>query len=110
MRPDHLNEANKAIGQRIRDLRTAAGKSQSDMAKPLGIAWQQFWKYENGTNRISAASLSAVAAELGVDIGDLFPSRSSSPASLMEAVIAERNEFARQLYQIRRVMDGQSAA
>jgi transcriptional regulator with XRE-family HTH domain len=40
-------------------------KSQTDVAKAIGLTFQQMQKYENGLNRISAATLLKVAAYFG---------------------------------------------
>ena len=44
-----------------------------DLAKKLGLSYQQVHKYENGTNRISAGTLAAIANILSVPIDHLFP-------------------------------------
>jgi transcriptional regulator with XRE-family HTH domain len=61
-------EIDRLIGRRIRLRRSEKGWSQADLAKQLGIAFQQVQKYENGTNRISAGRLYELAAELGVPV------------------------------------------
>lgn len=44
-----------------------------DLAKKLGLSYQQVHKYENGTNRISAGTLAAIANILAVPVEHLFP-------------------------------------
>lgn len=63
-----LKKANSSIGRRIEERRIAMGVSQAELAMGLGIAPQQFQKYETGANRISAASLGFVADVLYEDI------------------------------------------
>ncbi len=53
-------------------MRVTRGRSQTDLARELGIAFQQVQKYENGTNRISASKLYEIARFLNVEIGSLF--------------------------------------
>ncbi len=42
------------------------------MANGSGVTFQQVQKYENGTNRVSASKLQAVAGILGIPIGSFF--------------------------------------
>ncbi len=51
----------KAIGQRIRQLRRQAGVTQAQLAQKLGISAQQLQKYEKGSNKISASRLILLA-------------------------------------------------
>jgi len=68
MRGEHrrTSEADRAIGARVRTYRLTAGLSQTDLAKRLGVTFQQVQKYENGKNRISAGKVSAIAEALKV--------------------------------------------
>lgn len=45
------------IGRRLRERRVAMGLSQGELAKKLGISFQQVQKYESGANRISGSRL-----------------------------------------------------
>jgi len=56
------------LGRNIRVARSAAGKSQTDVAEHLDVAFQQVQKYENGTNRIPVDRLVSLAAYLEVPI------------------------------------------
>lgn len=42
------------------------------MGKQLGVSFQQVQKYENGTNRISAATLIKIARFLNISVGELM--------------------------------------
>ena len=46
--------------------------SQGDLAKRLGVSFQQVQKYEKGTNRVGAGRLPQIADMFGVPIGALF--------------------------------------
>jgi transcriptional regulator with XRE-family HTH domain len=46
--------------------------SQHALAKALGITFQQIQKYENGTNRISAARLFEICKALKVPLSSMF--------------------------------------
>lgn len=56
------------VGARIRFGRRLLGLSQENLADQLGLTFQQVQKYENGTNRISASRLFAVARALSVPV------------------------------------------
>ncbi len=56
------------VGRRVRLRRTLLGLSQTQVAEPLGITFQQFQKYENGANRISASRLYQAARILDVPV------------------------------------------
>ena len=60
------------VGKRIRHFRNLRGLSQSDLAKQLGVKFQQVQKYESASNRISASKLKMTAETLDVSILDLF--------------------------------------
>lgn len=61
-----------SVGAKIRDLRIQRGLNQSQLAKPLGLTFQQLQKYENATNRVSCSKLAKIAATLGVQPGYFF--------------------------------------
>src|ERR1700684_548768 len=46
--------------------------SQQDIAKALGVSFQQVQKYEKGVNRISAATMVQIAAVLRADVQYFF--------------------------------------
>ena len=60
------------VGERIREIRKSKGITQKDVAKHIGVRFQQVQKYECAINRISASKLFMVAELLGVKVGDLF--------------------------------------
>jgi transcriptional regulator with XRE-family HTH domain len=66
------HSVDKAIGGRLKLYRQRANLSQTALGKHLGVSFQQVQKYENGTNRISAASLMKIARFLSISIGDLL--------------------------------------
>ena len=66
------NSADSQVGASIRAHRLAAGMSQGDLAKRLGVSFQQVQKYEKGTNRVGAGRLPQIADMFGVPIGTLF--------------------------------------
>jgi ribosome-binding protein aMBF1 (putative translation factor) len=70
--PKSANVIDKYIGARIRERRHALGMSQEALADTLGISFQQVQKYENGTNRVSAARLFAICKALNVSLSSMF--------------------------------------
>lgn len=60
------------VGARLRLARLEAKKSQADVARAVGITFQQVQKYENGSNRISASRLFEFSEILDVDIMYFF--------------------------------------
>lgn len=66
-------DIDRHVASEIRRRRIAAGLSQSELARRVGVTWQQVQKYENAENRVSAARLFDIASALNVDIAALFP-------------------------------------
>lgn len=64
------------VGARIAARRMELGLTQSDLAKALGITFQQVQKYERGTNRVSSSKLWLTAEFLGLPLNALFPEHS----------------------------------
>ncbi len=71
-----------ALGSRIRLRRRELDLSQDQLARKVGITFQQVQKYEHGTNRVSFSRLVEIVRALNcglVDIiGDLDKSKTSS--------------------------------
>lgn len=60
------------VGRRIRERRRQLGISQVRLASSIGVSHQQLQKYEQGSNRVAAARLAAIAAALDVPPGYFF--------------------------------------
>ena len=60
------------VGQRIREIRKSKGMTQRDIAKHIGVRFQQVQKYESALNRVSASKLWMIAELLDVKVADLF--------------------------------------
>ncbi len=67
------------IGDRIRRRRVELGVTQEQLARALGVTYQQIQKYEAGANRISAVYLHRVAEMLGVPIAWFFEDFAGTP-------------------------------
>lgn len=61
------------VAGRLRGLRLQHGVSQSEIAKEIGVTFQQIQKYEAGINRITAGRLYQIAGLFGVPVQDFFP-------------------------------------
>lgn len=62
------------LGQRIRALRKAKGFSQEVFSLEAEIARTYYGEVERGQRNIAALNLIRIADELGVEVGELFPS------------------------------------
>ncbi|CAA7618279.1 helix-turn-helix domain-containing protein [Magnetospirillum sp. UT-4] len=60
------------VGARLRLRRTLLGMSQTELAKAVGLTFQQVQKYESGANRISASRLYHIAEALDVPVSFFF--------------------------------------
>lgn len=57
------------VGEKMRLQRRLAGMNQTELARHLGVTFQQVQKYENGKNRVSASMLYAASQALSVPFG-----------------------------------------
>ena len=65
-------EVDAFVGAQLKSLRKAAGYSQTDLAKRVGVTFQQIQKYERGTNRIGASRLWELCKVFDVGPGRFF--------------------------------------
>jgi transcriptional regulator with XRE-family HTH domain len=63
------------VGGRIRVRRLYRGMRQEELARELGLTFQQVQKYESGANRVSASRLWEIAAILETPIAYFFPGK-----------------------------------
>ena len=70
--PSDAGQLDIQIGQLIRAHRIAKGWSQDDLAKRVGLSFQQVQKYENGSSRLLASKLYEFAVVFGVDVSVFF--------------------------------------
>lgn len=88
-RPPALNPPTPVdahIAEQIRTRRLAAKLTQSALGEALGVTFQQIQKYENASNRVSAARLLDLASTLGCEVRDFFPkAEHGEPSALVEA-------------------------
>lgn len=70
--PRTSGRTEREMGLRIRVRRVELQLSQSDLAKLLGVSFQQIQKYEKGVNRIGPGRLEQLAAALGAPVSFFF--------------------------------------
>lgn len=66
------NSVDQHVALRLRAKREELGLSQTELAKAVGITFQQVQKYEYATNRISAGRLWQIAKLFKVPVGYFF--------------------------------------
>ena len=64
--------ADVQIGESIRAHRLIVGMTQGDLARRLGVSFQQIQKYEKGANRVGAGRLPQIARIFDIPITALF--------------------------------------
>ncbi len=74
-------DADRFVGQRLRQGRRELGLTQDALASLLGLTFQQIQKYEAGHSRMSAGRLLEIAVALGKPIGWFFEPYEVSPGS-----------------------------
>jgi DNA-binding XRE family transcriptional regulator len=62
------------VGQKIRDIRTQAGFTQSDLASRAGLPQSHISRLENAEHSATHLTLEKIANALGVPVGEIDPS------------------------------------
>ena len=75
-------DVDRHVGVRMREQRIMLGLTQQQLAKLIGVTYQQTHKYETGTNRITAGRLSSLAQALGVEVGYFYDGLTSTPGAV----------------------------
>lgn len=63
-------EINQQVGASIRKFRSEVGLTQTQAAEFINVTFQQFQKYERGTNRLSLPKAHILATRFGVSVDD----------------------------------------
>ncbi len=79
------------VGQRVRLRRLELGMSQQELARLIGITFQQLQKNERGVNRLSASRLYETARVLDVPTGYFFEGISCAKTLAISAKNVEPN-------------------
>ena len=75
------SEIDEYIGVRIRESRVALNLSQEQLARALGVTFQQIQNYEKGANGVSAVRLFDICKILHVSLASMFPQGRSMDSS-----------------------------
>lgn len=65
-------EVDAFVGSQLKQLRKAAGFSQTELANKVGVTFQQIQKYERGVNRIGSSRLYELGQILDVPVSFFF--------------------------------------
>ena len=88
------------VGGRVRTRRLLLGMNQEELAKRLGLTFQQVQKYESGANRVSASRLWEIAAILRTPLAYFFPAKTGEDQASNYPQDPEGIELVRLYYQI----------
>ncbi|ESQ87008.1 helix-turn-helix domain-containing protein [Asticcacaulis benevestitus] len=67
-----VNPVDLHVGAKVRMRRKSLSLSQTDLAREIGLTFQQIQKYERGSNRISASKLFEISKCLKVSVAYFF--------------------------------------
>ena len=85
MSPKATNSIDTYVAGKLRNHRKQLGLSQADIAKQLGVTFQQIQKYEAGLNRIGAGRLFQFASIFGIPMQELFPRNAGTADGIKRA-------------------------
>ena len=94
------------VGLRIRTIRRERAMSQDDLAKALGLTFQQVQKYERGANRVSASVLVKTAQALNCSCAQLLPPPDSANASPVPTHVVQAMTTVRGMEELVRAFAG----
>lgn len=72
---------NIEVGRRLRAARLSLGWSQTQLARLLGLTFQQVQKYETGRNRLPASRIPIIKSALPFEISDLITTTQADDAA-----------------------------
>lgn len=100
-----VTDVDRFVGGRIRFFRTQANMTMAELARQLGIAHQQLQKYEVGTNRISAGTLSEVSKALGLPVQMFFDQGETDQG---EHIVVQLEQARKVIRKVRDAVEGYS--
>lgn len=101
-----LDPVDVYIGKVIRQQRLLKKKSQSDLAREMGISFQQVQKYETGVNRISASRLFTVSKLLRIPVTSFFHEITDDIAVKASEKISKHTIPENEIFELVRVYQG----
>ena len=81
----------RRVASRIRGRRLQVGMTQQQLARIIGVAFQQVHKYEHGLSRVSADRLYQIATALDSPVGYFFSAEDGLAPT--EERIAEHSKY-----------------
>lgn len=78
------------IGANIRKIRLLKDMTQSDLAKQIGVRFQQVQKYETGQNRVGGSRLLQISEALEVSVARLFGKYAEQESDFMKQIDEKR--------------------
>jgi transcriptional regulator with XRE-family HTH domain len=66
------DDVDRFVGEKIRERRIMLGLTQQELAKGIGVTYQQAHKYEQGVNRVSAGRLFEISKLLNTPVEFFF--------------------------------------
>lgn len=94
------------IGERIRDSRSAAGMSQADLARAVGLDRTMLAKIEAGARRVDALELARFSATLGVPMEHFLEDRPLVLSRRTQAAEEAQTDAAQQAYRLEAALLG----
>lgn len=88
--------ADQHVGRQVATVRVQSDVSQAQLARSIGISFQQLQKYENARNRVSASMLYEIGKSLGVPVSRFFEGLPGNDQPSVEArplPVDERIDF-----------------
>ena len=88
--------ADQHVGRQIAMVRIQSDLSQAQLARSIGISFQQLQKYENARNRVSASMLYEIGRSLDVPVSRFFEGLAGNNETSREASrlpVDERIDF-----------------
>lgn len=80
------------VGKRIKQLRWLKGMTQQQLAKQIGVKFQQVQKYETGANRVSASRMWQLSEALNVTVSFFFEGFPENKPSVKPRGFSESND------------------
>lgn len=87
------NPIDGEVGARLKELRVQNRMTQLDLAKALGVTFQQVQKYEKGSNRMAASTLANAAAALSCKVADFYVQADPDATLDPERAMAELSDL-----------------
>ena len=93
------------VGKRMRQRRELKGMPQKELAKKLGISFQQIQKYESGANRVSASKMWELCGVLSVEPSYFFEGLDHGRRGRKSAAEKRQSKYEPDPHSARQVLD-----